>query len=223
MGQPTPPVDPATAPPADPTPTTPPAPGAPPAAPPAPGQPSTPPTTEPARTDGTDWQAATKAARDEAAKLRIADRDFKAGLAKLLGLEPDGTKDPAKLAESLAAREQESRALALENQVLRSAAQYQADPNRLSDSRSLMTALGRIDPSAADAAQQIGALIQAHVEANPYVKIGETPAPAPTPPPVNDTSGTGASSSPPPVGGVPSEAEGVDGMRRFLFGDRTKR
>lgn len=151
--------------------------------------------------------------------MRIADRDFRTGLAKLLGLEPDGTKDPAKLQESLAQREAANRALELEVVVLRGAAGHGADPSKLTDSRSLMTALSKVDPAAPDASAQVGALIKAHVEANPYVRLAGAPAPAPTPPPVNDTSGTTPpGSTPPPVGGVPSEAEGVDGMRRFLYG-----
>lgn len=176
-----------------------------------------PPTTPPAPA-GQDWEAIARAARDEAAKLRVQgkkDRDeLVANIGRALGLVKDDVTDPAKLQEQLASRQAREAELENENLVLRTAMSHGANPQKLADSRTFMTALGKLDATAADHAAQVAKLITDHVAANPEAKLGTPAQPGPTPPPVNDTSGGNGSPTPP---GVPSEADGVDGMRSFLF------
>jgi len=118
-----------------------------------------------------------KTLRDEAAKSRIALRDFQTkteterkAIAKALGID-DGSADPVKLQEALALKDAEVRQLRIEGKVRSLAGKNSADAEALLDSRSFVKALSEIDPSAADSDTAIGAAIAAALAANAKLKI----------------------------------------------------
>lgn len=206
MSEPTP-ETPPTAPPAptpapEPPATPPPAPAPEPA---APAQPETPPAPSASSVDELpSWaQRELKKLRDEAAGNRVkanetadalaqmrADQEAqRQAMAKALGLVSDEPPTAEQLAEQLNAtkaerdaQEARARQTAVELAVLRAAGTAQVDGNALLDSRSFVSTLDGLDPSAADFGQQVAAAINAAAEANSRYKL-EPPAPAVPPPP----------------------------------------
>lgn len=83
--------------------------------------------------------------------------------------------DPAQLTEQLTAAQQAQRQTAVELAVYRTASKHQGDPDALLDSRSFLTAVENLDPTAADFAAQVDAAIKAAVDSNPKLKAGRVP------------------------------------------------
>jgi hypothetical protein len=94
------------------------------------------------------------------------------GILKALGLQEDGTEDPAKAAQQAAQERDAAKAAAAsaarELAVFKNAATHGADPARLLDSTSFLAAINGLDP--AKDSEKIDAAIKAAVENNPYLK-----------------------------------------------------
>jgi hypothetical protein len=99
-------------------------------------------------------------------------------IGEALGLKK--SDDPAQAAKTAAAERdaarEEAKVLKAENAVLRIAAKHGASPEALTDSRSFMSELEKIDPSADDFANQLEAAIKTAIEANPSLKAAGAPA-----------------------------------------------
>ncbi|MGH3745803.1 MAG: hypothetical protein ACRDT8_00205 [Micromonosporaceae bacterium] len=126
--------------------------------------------------------AAEKAAADAHAK---AAEEFKADLAKALGIVKDGDGKDGDAAAIAAERDKaiaDAKQHAVELAVYRSAAKHNADPAALLDSRTFLDGLKDVEASDAE---KIGAAIKAAVEANPKLAAtaaqpgGQAPPPAP--------------------------------------------
>ena len=130
-----------------------------------------------------EWaQKLLKDTRDEAATYRTKHKTLDEqhqglvdGIARALGLKKDD--GPAAAAQAAAQERDKARALAreatIENAVLRLARKHDANPDALADSRSLMSKLADIDPTADDFAAQVEAAIKAALEANPSLKLAQ--------------------------------------------------
>lgn len=81
------------------------------------------------------------------------------------------------------ARDQAYRELLVEHAVWRAADEYDADPQRLTDSRRFMARVAELDPDADDFRDQLADAIADEVEANAHYKRQQA-APAAPPPPV---------------------------------------
>lgn len=118
--------------------------------------------------DGDDWQAKYQAIKGEArkwesrAKANKQAQDQLAAIVKALNPEADDTSkpDPQALAQQLTAAQQAQQAAATELAVYRAAAQAGADPQALTDSRSFMDAVNKLDPTADDYTSQVQAAIK---------------------------------------------------------------
>lgn len=118
------------------------------------------------RQEAATFRTSAKTAAERAAQ-EMADK-----VGALLGLKPD--LNPDVLAQSLAQSQQEAAQRARELAVYKAAGVVGADPTKLLDSNSVMSAIADID--AADPAA-LTAAIKAAVAANPYLKAAQA-APA---------------------------------------------
>lgn len=112
--------------------------------------------------------------RREAGDSRVnakqtAAAEAREALLKELGLVKDGedTPDPAKLAQDLAAAQDDARLAAVELAVHRTAGTHRADPSALLDSRAFLATVTDLDPTASDFATTVDAAIQAAISDNP--------------------------------------------------------
>lgn len=127
-----------------------------------------------------------KKARDDAAGYRTKLRDVEAkqqqtddvlgGIAKALGLTADDTPDPDQLQAQLQQRDNDLKTKTIELAVYRQAAQAEASPDALLDSRSFIDKAATLDPTADDFATQLDAAIEQAVEANPTLKARQAQA-----------------------------------------------
>jgi hypothetical protein len=94
-------------------------------------------------------------------------------------LEAAGIKtesaDPEQIARDLEQATSSSRAKDIELAVLRGAITATVDPDGLTDSRSFMDKVGKLDPAADDFAEQIKTAIDEAVAARPSLKAAATP------------------------------------------------
>jgi hypothetical protein len=116
------------------------------------------------------WEDRAKGNKDKA--------DLLDELAKLISGEDEDGKDPEKLKTALAAAGQEtdqlkgsSKALKIENAVLRSAAANGGNPDLLADSRSFMSTVAALDPSSEDFNTKLVEAIKKAVEDNPALGL----------------------------------------------------
>lgn len=150
-------------------------------APTAPTPPADPPKpAEPAKDTGKTFdEAYVKTLRDEAAANRVKAKDADERVAKILaalGLKPDGKADPDELAKQHATASTDLRQSRIELAVFRTASKHQADADALLDSRTFLTGLADLDPSAADFGSKVEAAIKAAIKDNPKLKTaGPTP------------------------------------------------
>lgn len=126
-----------------------------------------------------DWaQKILKDTRAEAAshrtKATTAEQAQAATLEKIavaLGLKPDETApDPAQLTEQLTQTQVDARTAKVELAVFRSAAQAGADAESLLDSRSFLTKVAALDPTADGFTASVATAITEAVAANPKLK-----------------------------------------------------
>lgn len=108
-------------------------------------------------------------------------------LADKLGVPLDDKPDPAKLAEQVSQYQTSARQAATELAVFRAAQAAGADANALLDSRSFMAKTSGLDSSASDFVEQVKAIVDQQIAANPGLAAtnGQPPAPsgaAPAPP-----------------------------------------
>lgn len=125
-----------------------------------------------------DAQAAAAAAQKTVEEIRAQQAERDEQLAKLLGLKEDDTPpDPAKLAEQLTAaqqaaekadaereaaiadRDEQLRLARIENAVLVTAPDLDADPKALADSKRFAKSIADLDPDADDFTEQVEAAI----------------------------------------------------------------
>lgn len=99
-------------------------------------------------------------------------------LLKVLNPEADNP-DPTKVANDLTAAQREAAATKVENAVLRVALKNNADAVRLTDSRSFMSRVGALDPSASDFEAKVKQAITKAVEDDPT--LSKNPGPRPNP------------------------------------------
>jgi hypothetical protein len=119
-----------------------------------------------------------KGLRDEAAANRVKARDAETAAEARINkiLEAAGIKtaeeplDPAKLTADLSAKDQAIRALTVERALDKAARKAGADEDLLDAVLTRKGALAELDPSSADFAQQLDALVKAEVDANPKLK-----------------------------------------------------
>lgn len=146
-------------------------------------QPDPQPDPEPQRVeDLPDWaQKVIRDTRAEAASNRTSKQQAEAdkqatldAVATALGLKPDATPDPEKLATDLASAQAESRQRAVELAVYRAAGGHGADPDALLDSRGFVARVAELDPAGGDFADRVGDAIKAAVADNP--KLAAEPA-----------------------------------------------
>lgn len=104
------------------------------------------------------WEGRSK---ENHAKVEKYDRLF----AELTG-DGDAPSDPTKLAGDLTAAQQDARETKRENAVLRLASANQASGSALVDSRSFMSSIKDLDPTAGDFTETVAAAIKAAVESN---------------------------------------------------------
>lgn len=130
-----------------------------------------------------------KEVTDRLAAFEAQQEQQRQAMAKALGLVSDEPPTAEQLAEQLnatkAQRDAEqarARQTAVELAVFRAASAAQVDGNALLDSRSFVSALDGLDPSAPDFGQRVSEAITAAAEANARYRI-EPPAPAMPPPP----------------------------------------
>ena len=193
--------------PADPAPPAAPAPGGAPGSP-APAEPAAQPPAEPAAGSIDQlppWaQKELRSVRAEAAASRTRAREHEAaltalqaksqeqldGIARALGLRPEEATPEQIMAERDAARSAAEvnaaakRASDVELAVFRAAARAGADGDQLLDSRTFVSGLTDMDPSAEGFAQQVSDRIAAALEANPAWKLAAVPATAAPAPPL---------------------------------------
>lgn len=95
-------------------------------------------------------------------------------IGKALGLvQGDEPPDPAKLTEQLTATQAQARQAAVELAVFRAAGAHQGDPSALLDSRSFLTKVAELDPTAADFPAKVDAAIKDAVSTNPKLKTAQ--------------------------------------------------
>lgn len=143
----------------------------PPATPPAP-EPTPaaqPPKPEPSK-DETDWKAKYEATVAESRKHETRSKDNKTQLDAIraaLGLDGNDKVDPDKLAADLNAARGETTNLRVENAVLRAASANGANPDALTDSRSFMTTVAKLDPNSPTFDKDVAKAITDAVKAHP--------------------------------------------------------
>lgn len=136
---------------------------------PQPEQPTEPPkVTDP---DGNvDWKAAARKHED---RFKAADKRANETKTQLdairaaLGLDGNDKVDPDKLAADLNAARGETTNLRVENAVLRAAAANGANPDALTDSRSFMTTVTKLDPTSPTFDKDVAKAITDAVKAHP--------------------------------------------------------
>lgn len=140
-----------------------------------------------------------KEVTDRLAAFEAQQEQQRQAMAKALGLVSDEPPTAEQLAEQLNAtkaerdaQEARARQTAVELAVFRAAATEQVDGNALLDSRTFVSALDGLDPSADDFGQQVKAAIAAAAESNPRYKLepATPPPPAPPAPPAVPKSGS---------------------------------
>jgi hypothetical protein len=123
-------------------------------------------------------------------------------VAKALGLQTDGTPDPAKLTDEVKAAQATANQRAVELAVYRSAGKVGANGDTLLDSRTFMASVADLDPSAGDFNAKVEQAIKDAVSANPRLKAEDgtkTPAP-PAPKSGGDHGGGGKAQNEPQPG-----------------------
>ncbi len=99
-------------------------------------------------------------------------------IGKALGLvkSDDDKADPAKLAEQVSAAQQAQRAAAVELAVYKAAGKHGADPDALTDSRTFLDRVSKLDPTASDFPAKVADAVKKAVEDNPrYRAAGQAP------------------------------------------------
>lgn len=127
-------------------------------------------------------------ARAEAGKTRVnakataadeARQQLTKDIAKALGLTKDGEQapDPKALADQLAEQQAAAKGASVELAIYKHAATASADPSVLTDSRSFMDTVNKLDPTAADFGSKVVEAMKKHVEAHPRLHTsGQAPA-----------------------------------------------
>ncbi|HVK25052.1 MAG TPA: hypothetical protein VM677_27140 [Actinokineospora sp.] len=109
----------------------------------------------------------------ETAKAELAQQ-----IGKALGLvKNDEPADPAKLAAQAAESAETARQAQVELAVFKAAVPAGADPIKLTDSRSFMAKVTKLDPTADGFGKKVADAVAEHIEANPNAKT--TPAAPP--------------------------------------------
>lgn len=118
---------------------------------------------------------ARKDAGDSRTAAKKAEQDLVQRLGKSLGLiKDDEPADPAKLTEALTTAQTAQRQAQVELAVYRVAGKHQGDPDALLDSRSFLTKVAALDPTADDFAAKVEAAVKATVNANPKLRAVTT-------------------------------------------------
>ncbi|GII63552.1 hypothetical protein Skr01_36370 [Sphaerisporangium krabiense] len=115
------------------------------------------------------------------AKQQAADQarqDLAQQIGKALGLvKDDQPTDPAQLATQVGNLTGENRALKTELAVFKAAAKVGADAAKLTDSRSFLTQLDKLDPSGDGFDAKLRELMKRAIEDNPIYRADTAPAP----------------------------------------------
>lgn len=128
-------------------------------------------------------------ARQEAAKSRVnakaaaaeqARQELAQQIGRALGLIKDDEQapDPAELTRQLEAKAASERELAVRLAVWETADQHGGNPKALTDSRSFMAKVSKLDPTADDFAAQVAAAATEAVKENPALRAAQAVAPA---------------------------------------------
>lgn len=128
-----------------------------------------------------------KDARAEAGKNRVnaklaaaeeAREALTADIAKALGLTKDGDKalDPKALADQLAAKDKEAKSSAVQLAVYRNASKAGADPEAVTDSKTALAAVEKLDTSADDFNTKVVVAMKKAIENNPKLKAEQVSA-----------------------------------------------
>lgn len=96
----------------------------------------------------------------------------------ITGKDDDADADPEAIKGELTAAQREAREARVENRILRDASKHGANGIRLVDSRSFMSEIANLDPSADDFGTQVEAAIKKAVENDDYFKVAAGPRPA---------------------------------------------
>lgn len=99
-------------------------------------------------------------------------------LGKALGLVKDGddAPKPEELTAQVQAAQAQARESAVQLAVYRTAGKHDGDPDALLDSRTFLTAVADLDPTAGDFATKVDAAIKAAVDTNPKLKASQAGA-----------------------------------------------
>jgi hypothetical protein len=149
------------------------------------------------------------------------------GIAKTFGFITDDVpadvppeQRAEQLASQLASAQDSHRAAQVELAIWKGAAQHDANPGRLTDSRAFMAQVAKLDPAAADFETQLAAAIGTAVAGDQYYRntppAGQAP-PAPVLPPVP----SGGDFAGGPSGAAP-EPQSVDDYRQLLRAARAQ-
>lgn len=112
---------------------------------------------------------------EERSKANKAKADQYDALAKQIsGKDDDAPPDPEALKGDLTAAQREARETKIENRVLRVADKHGAVGSRLVDSRTFMSEISKLDPTADDFGTKVDAAIKKAVEDDPTFGIGKT-------------------------------------------------
>lgn len=106
-----------------------------------------------------------------------ARQDLAQQIGKALGLVKDDTPaDPAQLASQIGDLTSDNKSLKTELAVFKAAAKVGADAGKLTDSRSFLATLDKLDPTADGFDAKLRDAIKAAVDDNPQYRIGQAPA-----------------------------------------------
>lgn len=137
-----------------------------------------PPAQEDPKTDDTDWKTKYEETLAHSRRHETQKKDNKAKLdavLEVLGIEKGKDVDPAQLAKDLEAARSGETSLKVENAILRLAGKHSAHADKLTDSRSFMNKVSKLDTSADDFTTQVESAIKDAIKADPTFKIDRAP------------------------------------------------
>lgn len=106
-----------------------------------------------------------------------ARQDLAQQIGKALGLVKDDTPaDPAQLTSQIGDLTSQNKSLKAEIAVFKAAPKLGADAVKLTDSRSFLSALDKLDPAADGFDNKLSEAIKAAIQDNPQYRLGQAPA-----------------------------------------------
>lgn len=156
-----------------------------------------------ARADASRARNEAKATAAQEATAEVTKR-----LAAALGITPEGqAPDPATLQAQIVERETQLKIERIENAAYRAATRLGANPEMLLNWSPFLASARQLDPSAADFATQLDAVVTGTVTGNPFLQAAQQPGAAPPPFAPNPAQQAGNGAPPPPPTTVSAGAE----------------